>query len=139
MHVTQGTFSYLGDLTDEQIQAQLAYALRQGWAIMLEHTDDPHPRNLLWDMWDQPRFDLSEDEAAIAMEDVTACRAANPERYVKIVCYDASLGRQTTALSFIVQRPREEAGFRLERTGLADRRLSYGLRRSAALAEGGRS
>ena len=51
MRITQGTFSYLPDLTDEQIEAQLRYALRHGWAIMVEHTDDPHPRNALWEMW----------------------------------------------------------------------------------------
>jgi ribulose-bisphosphate carboxylase small chain len=50
MRITQGTFSYLPDLTDEQIEAQLRYALRNGWSIMIEHTDDPHPRNALWEM-----------------------------------------------------------------------------------------
>ena len=34
MRITQGTFSYLPDLTDEQIEAQLRYALRNGWAII---------------------------------------------------------------------------------------------------------
>jgi ribulose-bisphosphate carboxylase small chain len=63
------------------------------------------------------------------MEDLRACRAANPHDYVKVVCYDRSLGRQTTAMSFIVQRPPEEAGFHLERTGRSDRRLGYALRR----------
>lgn len=129
MRITQGTFSFLPDLTDEQIEAQLAHAVGQGWAIMLEHTDDPHPRNLLWEMWDQPRFDLT--DPAIAMEDLRACRAANPHDYVKVVCYDRSLGRQTTAMSFIVQRPAEESGFRLERTGGPDRQLRYGLSRRA--------
>ena len=45
MRITQGTFSFLPDLTDEQIEAQIRYALRQGWAITVEYTDDPHPRN----------------------------------------------------------------------------------------------
>ena len=31
MRITQGTFSFLPDLTDEQIEAQLRYALRNGW------------------------------------------------------------------------------------------------------------
>jgi ribulose-bisphosphate carboxylase small chain len=132
MRITQGTFSFLPDLTDEQIEGQLRYALRQGWAVMVEHTDDPHPRNILWEMWAQPRFDLAEHEVAVAMDDVRACRETHPENYVKVVCYDRSLGRQTTALSFIVQRPDGEAGFRLERTGRADRRLGYGLRREVA-------
>ena len=43
MRITQGTFSYLPDLTDEQIAAQVRYALDHGWAISVEFTDDPHP------------------------------------------------------------------------------------------------
>jgi ribulose-bisphosphate carboxylase small chain len=138
MRITQGTFSFLPDLTDEQIEAQLRYALRNGWAVMVEHTDDPHPRNILWAMWAQPHFDLSEDDVATPMADVRACREAHPERYVKVVCYDRSLGRQTTALSFIVQRPADEPGFRLDRTTAADRRQSYALHPYAADQPAGR-
>ena len=43
MRITQGTFSFLPDLTEEEIEAQIAYALSNGWAIMVEYTDDPHP------------------------------------------------------------------------------------------------
>ena len=46
--VTQGQFSFLPDLTDEQISAQVKYALDNGWAINIEYTDDPHPRNTYW-------------------------------------------------------------------------------------------
>ena len=132
MRITQGTFSFLPDLTDEQIEAQLRYALGKGWAIMVEHTDDPHPRNILWAMWAQPRFDLPEEEVGTAVGDVRACREAHPEHYVKIVCYDRTLGRQTTAMSFIVQRPADEPGFRLERIAGSDRRQSYALHPYAA-------
>jgi ribulose-bisphosphate carboxylase small chain len=45
MKITQGTFSFLPDLTDAEIRAQVDYALAQGWAIGVEYTDDPHPRN----------------------------------------------------------------------------------------------
>ena len=51
MRITQGCFSYLPDLTDEQITRQVQYALDKGWAVNLEFTDDPHPRNNLWEMW----------------------------------------------------------------------------------------
>jgi ribulose-bisphosphate carboxylase small chain len=132
MRITQGTFSFLPDFTDEQIQAQLRYALGNGWAIQVEHTDDPHPRNSLWEMWGTPNFDLSEDEVDVAMRDVRACREAWPHQYVKVVAYDASLGRQTTALSFIVGRPPDEPGFRLERQEDSDRRIRYTLRSYAA-------
>jgi ribulose-bisphosphate carboxylase small chain len=127
MRITQGTFSFLPDFTDEEIEAQLAYALRNGWSIMVEHTDDPHPRNSLWEMWGQPLFDLDEGEVEIAMREVRAAREACPYEYVKVVAYDRSLGRQTTALSFIVGRPPVEPGFRLDRQEKADRQIRYTL------------
>ena len=127
MRLTQGQFSFLPDLTDEQIEAQLAYALRNGWSIMVEFTDDPHPRNSLWDMWSPPMFDLDEDEVDVAMRDVRACREAHSNKYVKVVAYDRSLGRQTSAMSFIVNRPEVEPGFRLERQEDRDRVIRYKL------------
>ena len=54
MRVTQGTFSFLPDFTDEQIDAQIKYSLRNGWAISIEYTDDIHPRNAYWEMWGLP-------------------------------------------------------------------------------------
>lgn len=125
MKITQGTFSFLPDLTDEQIKAQIEYALDQGWAVNVEYTDDPHPRNSFWEMWKQPEFDLEPGEADVAMRDVAACREAYPNHYVKVVAYDSSLGRQTSALSFMVNRPAEEPGFRLERQDKADRQMRY--------------
>ncbi len=127
MRITQGTFSFLDDLTDEEIEAQIAYALGNEWAIMVEYTDDPHPRNNFWDMWNQPAFDLEPDEADVAMRDVNACREAYPNHYIKVVAYDNSLGRQTSALSFIVNRPPEEPGFRLERQDVRNRQMRYTL------------
>jgi ribulose-bisphosphate carboxylase small chain len=61
------------------------------------------------------------------MLEVDRCREANPEKYVRVNAYDSSLGRQTTALSFIVQRPEHEPGFRLERQESHDRQLRYTL------------
>ena len=50
MRLTQGTFSYLPDLTDDQITKQIAYAVSQNYSVSIEYTDDPHPRNAYWDM-----------------------------------------------------------------------------------------
>jgi ribulose-bisphosphate carboxylase small chain len=72
MKITQGAFSFLPDLTDEQIAAQVEYCLRNDWAIGVEYTDDPHPRNYLWEMWGMPMFDLR-DAAGVMME-LRACR-----------------------------------------------------------------
>jgi ribulose-bisphosphate carboxylase small chain len=131
MRVTQGTFSFLPDLTEQQIEAQIHYALGHGWAISVEHTDDPHPRNAFWEMWNLPLFDLRPDQADVAMREVQACRECFPHHYVKVIAYDARYTRQTTALAFIVNRPAEEPGFRLERTDGSDRTMRYGLRRYA--------
>ena len=65
MRITQGTFSFLPDLTDEQIGKQVEYALQQGWAVSLEYTEDPHPRNVYWEMWGLPMFDLQDPAGVI--------------------------------------------------------------------------
>jgi ribulose-bisphosphate carboxylase small chain len=126
MRVTQGTFSFLPDLDDEQIRRQIAYALGRGWAISVEHTDDAHPRNVYWEMWGAPMFDLS--DAAGAMREVNACRARHPGRYVKVNAFDATRGWETVRLSFVVQRPAVEPGFELVREEGEGRIVRYTIR-----------
>ncbi|HEX7266540.1 MAG TPA: ribulose bisphosphate carboxylase small subunit, partial [Streptosporangiaceae bacterium] len=130
MRIMQGTFSSLPDLTDYEIRAQLQYAVDRGWAVAVEFTDDPHPRNVLWEMWGLPMFGIA--DAAAAMHEVAGCRAAYPGYYIRVSAYDAGLGRQTTALSFIVNRPATEPGFRLDRQEASDRRIRYSLHPYAA-------
>jgi len=130
MRITQGTFSYLPDFSDEEIRAQVRYCLDNGWAVSIEHTDDPHPRNVYWEMWGLPMFEMkSLDEV---MFQVKECREAFPNHYIKLNGYDRTKGRQTTTLSFIVQRPKEEPGFSLERTDGQDRRIEYTIRSKAS-------
>jgi ribulose-bisphosphate carboxylase small chain len=128
MRLTQGTFSYLSDLTDEQISDQVRYGLDHGWAMSVEYTDDPHPRSSYWEMWSPPLFDLAPDESDVVLREVRACREAHPDQYVKVNAYDARRGRQTTALSFIVGRPPAEPGFRTERAEAHDRVQRYAIR-----------
>jgi ribulose-bisphosphate carboxylase small chain len=128
MRVTQGTFSFLPDLTDEQLAEQIRYSLEHGWSISIEHTDDPHPRNSYWEMWGLPVFDLQPEEVEVVMRDVRACREAHPGKYIKLIAYDSSLGRQTTALSIMVNRPPVERSWHVERTESHDRVVRYTLR-----------
>jgi ribulose-bisphosphate carboxylase small chain len=123
VRVTQGAFSYLPDLTDDEIRAQVQYALDRGWPLSVEFTDDPHPRNTYWEMWGLPMFDLH--DAGGVMYEVAGCRQAYPNHYIRLNAYDAAVGRQTIALSFIVARPDDEPGFRLDRQELSDRRVRY--------------
>ena len=122
MRVTQGTFSFLPDLTDDQIVAQIEYCLNNDWAIGVEYTDDPHPRNFLWEMWGMPMFDLR-DAAGVMME-VRACRKAFPDHYIRINAFDSSRGRETVRLSFIINRPKVEPTFTYSRTEVAGRTVN---------------
>ena len=123
MRITQGCFSFLPDLTDTQIAAQINYCLEQNWAVALEFTDDPHPRNTYWNMWGLPMFDLR-DPAGV-MGELKACRDANPETYIRINAFDSTKGWETVRMSFIVQRPTAEPGFRLIRQETQGRNLRY--------------
>ena len=107
MHLTQGTFSFLPDLTDGQITAQIQYCIDNGWAVSIEHTADPHPRNIYWDMFGAPMFDLA--DAAEAMLEINNCRASFPDHYIKLNALDATRSIESVRLSFMVNRPANRA------------------------------
>ena len=121
--VTQGQFSFLPDLTDAEITAQIEYGLNKGYAWSVEYTDDPHPRNTYWDMWGHPMFD-NPDAAALMLE-LRECRKVYGDRYIRVVAFDASHGWESVKLSFIVNRPAEEPGYRLERQEAPGRVVRY--------------
>jgi ribulose-bisphosphate carboxylase small chain len=125
MRITQGTFSFLPELTDEEIGLQIDYALRQGWACSIEFTDDPHPRNTYWEMWGLPMFDLR--DAAGVLQEVRACREARPQHYIKVNAFDSVRTFETMRLSFIVNRPDVEPGFRLLRQDAQGRTQRYSM------------
>ncbi len=70
-HLTQGTFSFLPPLTDDEIGKQVQYCLDNDWPINVEFTDDPHPRNTYWNMWGLPMFDV---------KDPAACGSLRPQQ-----------------------------------------------------------
>ena len=126
MKITSGQFSFLPPLTDEEISKQIEYALDNGWALAVEHTDDPHPRNYYWSMWGTPMFDLK-DPAGVMME-VNACRSAHPNEYIKILAFDNTKGHETIRMFFMIQRPEYEPGFELVRAEGKGRMMHYTLR-----------
>ncbi len=121
--LTQGQFSFLPDLTDTQITAQIKYALSRGMAISVEYTDDPHPRNTYWEMFGMPMFDLR-DPAGILME-INNCRKSFPNHYIRVMAFDSTQGWETPRMSFIVNRPKKEPGFGLVRQEVEGRRIQY--------------
>ena len=121
--LTQGQFSFLPPLTDKQISAQLKYALKNGWAIGVEYTDDPHPRNTYWEMFGNPMFDLK-DPAGILLE-INNCRKTFPNHYIRVTAFNSTRGVESPTMSYIVNRPKKEPGFGLVRQEGAGRSISY--------------
>lgn len=137
MRITQGTFSFLPDLTDEQIATQVEYALERGWAIAVEYTDDPHPRNTYWEMFGMPMFDIR--DAAGVMAEINACRKTFPQHYIKVNAFDATRGRESVRLSFIVGRPSRELDFSLVRQESSGRTVRYTTRINPGAGSAGES
>ena len=121
--LTQGQFSFLPDLTDAEITAQIEYGLNKGYAWSVEYTDDPHPRNTYWEMFGMPMFDL-QDAAGVLME-VDNCRKTFPAHYIRLMAFDSTRGVESIAMSFIVNRPPSEPGFGLVRQEAAGRDIRY--------------
>jgi len=121
--LTQGQFSFLPDLTDAQITAQIKYALKNGWAVNVEYTDDPHPRNTYWEMFGMPMFDLK-DPAGILME-INNCRKTFSNHYIRVTAFDSSRGIESPRMSYLVNRPKKEPGFGLVRQEVDGRSIRY--------------
>ena len=121
--LTQGQFSFLPELTDQQISAQIEYALSKNWALGVEYTDDPHPRNTYWEMYGNPMFDLK--DASGILTEINACRKTFPNHYVRVTAFDATQGVESVQMSYIVNRPKNEPGFGLTRQEIGGRQIQY--------------
>ena len=125
MRITQGAFSFLPDLTDEQIHTQVQYCIDKNWAVSLEFTDDPHPRNTYWEMWGHPMFD--NPDAASVVYELNECRKLHGNKYIRVMAFDSTAGWESIRLSFIANRPKNEKGFRLSREEIRGRSIRYSI------------
>jgi ribulose-bisphosphate carboxylase small chain len=132
--IQQGAFSLLPDLTNDQIKKQIEYCIKSGYAVAIEWTDDPHPRNCYWEMWGLPLFDIP--DAATILYELNACRTAHANKYVKVNAFNNARGVESTALSFIVNRPKFEPGFYLVRQEGKGRNIVYTLQSYAVQSAG---
>ena len=121
--LTQGQFSFLPELGDDEIRLQVDYGLARGFAWSVEYSDDPHPRNTYWEMFGMPMFDLK-DGAGVLFE-LNECRKAFPNYYVRLMAFDSTRGVESIAMSFIVNRPAEEPGFGVVRQEIDGRSIRY--------------
>jgi len=132
--ISQGQFSYLPDLTDAQIKKQVEYAIKNGYAIAIEYSDDPHPRNCYWEMWGLPLFDVP--DSATIMYELGECRKAHPGVYIKMNAFNNARGVESACMSFIVNRPAFEPGFYLVRQEGKGRNILYTIQSYAVQSAG---
>jgi ribulose-bisphosphate carboxylase small chain len=126
MKLTQGQFAFLPKLTDAELVKQIDYALSNGWAVSIEHTKDPHPRNTYWAMYGNPMFDLK-DAAGIMME-LNACRRENEDSYIRLLAFDSTKGWESIRMNIMTDYPVHEPGFELIRSEGIGRRINYTMR-----------
>ncbi len=131
--ITQGQFSFLPDLSDDEIARQVDYGLARGYAWSVEYTDDPHPRNTFWEMFGMPMFDLQ--DGAGAMMELQACRRTFPDHWIRLMAFDSTRGVESIAMSFIVHRPPQERDWRLQRQEIGGRQMRYTLRENGPAAD----
>ncbi|MCK7474788.1 MAG: ribulose bisphosphate carboxylase small subunit [Rhodopseudomonas palustris] len=78
MRITQGTFSFLPDLTDEQIARAGRVRAAAGLGGARSSTPTTRiPRNTYWEMWGMPMFDLK-DAAGVLMRAATTAARPTP-------------------------------------------------------------
>jgi ribulose-bisphosphate carboxylase small chain len=123
--ITQGNFALLPDLTDEQIKKQIEYGIKKGYAISIEYTDDPHPRNVYWELWGLPLFNIP--NSAAIFNEYKEAKKAHPNSYIKVNGFSNVRGIESTSMSFIVHRPKFEPGFYLARQESTGRSQRYSI------------
>lgn len=94
------TFSYLPQMTTEQIRKQIEYIVKKGWNPALEHTEPEHLMDNYWYMWKLPMF--GETDVDVVMKEAEACRKANPNNHIRLLAYDNY--RQSQGTNMVIFR-----------------------------------
>ncbi|MCO5126369.1 MAG: ribulose bisphosphate carboxylase small subunit [Rhodobacteraceae bacterium] len=81
-----GTFSYLPEMTSDQIRKQVEWIVRHGWNPAIEHTEPQFAVGNYWYMWKLPMFGETDVDAILA--ELSACHDANPGHHVRLIGYD---------------------------------------------------
>ncbi len=98
-----GTFSYLPEMDAAAIRRQVAYMVEKGWNPAIEHVEPARTGDDYWYMWKLPMF--GQQDVNVIMDELTACRNANPDDHIRIIGYDNM--RQTQGMSMVVHRAGE--------------------------------
>lgn len=96
------TFSFLPDMTADEIYDQIVYIINQGWTPALEHEFPANASDHYWGMWKLPFFGMRDPE--LFLNEIEACRQAYPDHLIRVVGYDSYT--QCQGHNFVVYRPR---------------------------------
>ena len=94
------TFSYLPQLSAEEIRTQIQYVIAQGWNPAVEHVEPSGAARNYWFMWKLPMF--GEQSVDVVLAELDACRREYPNHHIRLIGYDNYTQSQGTA--FIVYR-----------------------------------
>lgn len=94
------TFCYLPSMDAQQIRKQIEYMIARGWNCSIEHVEPERSMATYWYMWKLPLF--GERDIDTVMNELNACRNANPGHHIRLIGYDNK--RQTQGLSMVVYR-----------------------------------
>lgn len=83
---TLETFGFLPKFDQNEIQAQVAYVLANGWAPAIEHTDPANAFDHYWTMWKLPFF--GETDLGAVLAELDACHREFPDHHVRLTGYD---------------------------------------------------
>ncbi|MFV0366894.1 MAG: ribulose bisphosphate carboxylase small subunit [Hyphomicrobiaceae bacterium] len=90
------TFSYLPQLTDDELRKQVEYIVSKGWNPGIEHTEPENASSNYWYMWKLPMFGETDIDAIF--REIAQCKKANPHNHVRLIGYDNYKQSQGTAM-----------------------------------------
>jgi ribulose-bisphosphate carboxylase small chain len=80
------TFSYLPEMSKDQIRKQVEYIVKKGWNPAIEHVEPEHAFDHYWYMWKLPLFGETNIDKIIT--EAESCHKAHPKNHVRLVGYD---------------------------------------------------
>ncbi|XP_022770042.1 ribulose bisphosphate carboxylase small chain 3B, chloroplastic-like [Durio zibethinus] len=107
------TFSYLPDLTQDQLLKEAEYLLRSKWIPCVEfeteggfvyrenHRSPGYYDGRYWTMWKLPMYGCT--DAAQVLKEVDECKKEYPDAFIRIIGFDNR--RQVQCISFIAYKP----------------------------------
>ncbi len=99
---TLETFSFLPELTQEEIYAQINYVIAQGLTPSIEHEHPSQAFNHYWTMWKLPFFGETSLERVVA--ELEECKRAYPDHHVRFMGYDVYT--QSQGVCFVAYKGR---------------------------------